>query len=102
MIRRAPSSTLFPYTTLFRSDQRVDEVHGHVPVVLGGEALERLRALLEDAVRRVVEDHVDDGERLVRSEERRVGKECRTRGEPYHQKTESTPTDDPTGCSRAT
>ena len=25
-----------------------------------------------------------DGERLVRSEERRVGKECRSRWSPYH------------------
>src|SRR5690349_22627686 len=35
MIRRPPSSTLFPYTTLFRSFLRVVHVHGqlaHVPV----------------------------------------------------------------------
>src|SRR3712207_6871704 len=33
MIRRPPRSTLFPYTTLFRSDDPVaDKVHrGHVP-----------------------------------------------------------------------
>src|SRR3712207_8729372 len=37
MIRRPPRSTLFPYTTLFRSDQQVDEEHkprqrgGHWP-----------------------------------------------------------------------
>src|SRR5258708_38441997 len=28
MIRRPPRSTLFPYTTLFRSDRRIDRVHG--------------------------------------------------------------------------
>src|SRR3712207_6882722 len=27
MIRRPPRSTLFPYTTLFRSQQRMDEAH---------------------------------------------------------------------------
>src|SRR3712207_8148257 len=27
MIRRPPRSTLFPYTTLFRSDQRAPDVH---------------------------------------------------------------------------
>src|SRR3712207_7910226 len=30
MIRRPPRSTLFPYTTLFRSEDRVDQVHGGV------------------------------------------------------------------------
>src|SRR2546429_7090142 len=29
MIRRPPRSTLFPYTTLFRSDQRPGEQRGH-------------------------------------------------------------------------
>src|SRR3712207_7762079 len=29
MIRRPPRSTLFPYTTLFRSDVAVDERHDH-------------------------------------------------------------------------
>src|SRR3989441_4978107 len=27
MIRRPPRSTLFPYTTLFRSDEELDEAH---------------------------------------------------------------------------
>src|SRR5437667_1619564 len=43
MIRRPPRSTLFPYTTLFRSDQslpagdaRVDEIALQHGVVLGG------------------------------------------------------------------
>src|SRR3989449_4497512 len=29
MIRRPPRSTLFPYTTLFRSQLRADDVHRH-------------------------------------------------------------------------
>src|SRR3712207_7551772 len=33
MIRRPPRSTLFPYTTLFRSEVGVDLLLGHVPVV---------------------------------------------------------------------
>src|SRR5438093_2262018 len=32
MLRRPPSSTLFPYTTLFRSDRRRDGVH---PIAVG-------------------------------------------------------------------
>src|SRR3712207_7747240 len=39
MIRRPPRSTLFPYTTLFRSTGRV----GGVPVIVGEEASERFR-----------------------------------------------------------
>src|SRR3712207_7407271 len=31
MIRRPPRSTLFPYTTLFRSDQEVPKKCGHTP-----------------------------------------------------------------------
>src|SRR3712207_7418643 len=35
MIRRPPRSTLFPYTTLFRSEVRQQDVAGHVDVGLG-------------------------------------------------------------------
>src|SRR5690349_22882928 len=59
MIPRPPSSTLFPYTTLFRSGVRVavrrgdalDELVEHV-----GHALARLRADAPDAVRRLAEE----------------------------------------------
>src|SRR2546429_4460544 len=37
MIRRPPRSTLFPYTTLFRSGRQLDEVLG---VVRGGHVLD--------------------------------------------------------------
>src|SRR3712207_8143936 len=40
MIRRPPRSTLFPYTTLFRSPDIVDRVVGHPE--LGDVALQRL------------------------------------------------------------
>src|SRR5690348_18460645 len=59
MIRRPPSSTLFPYTTLFRS-------------VLGTVFTGRL----------VEETKVGKYTAVVRSEERRVGKECRPRWSP--------------------
>src|SRR2546427_2322283 len=59
MIRRPPRSTLFPYTTLFRS---VDERHGGVPVAPGVVTGNRL-------IRRML-DRDDAGERgHPRSEE---------------------------------
>src|SRR5256884_7741242 len=107
MIRRPPRSTLFPYTTLFRSERRI---HGY----RGGEALrdacQRRVAVFTQALgvgfgalggaaqqgARIVEQAaVEPGPRLeervgqvelalARSEERRVGKECRSRWSPYH------------------
>src|SRR3989441_12844927 len=99
MIRRPPRSTLFPYTTLFRSvlvlaERRLDPPPEGLRRRAGGEeerggavaelelALDRLRRAVHDAeevldaVARVEGDH--------RSEERRVGKECRSRWSPYH------------------
>src|SRR2546427_4352388 len=61
MIRRPPRSTLFPYTTLFRSllDELVDDLSGHLhreaPLALG-RALDRF----EDAVYRAALDQVAD------------------------------------------
>src|SRR2546426_7640594 len=52
--------------------------------------IERLRELeAEHVIRRLAEDHYGFGlmgsaRRLLRSEERRVGKECRSRWSPYH------------------
>src|SRR5256885_10260830 len=55
MIRRPPRSTLFPYTTLFRSGEHTDisrrlrrpiEVDGDEPVKPGRSLLARLRRLL--------------------------------------------------------
>src|SRR5438876_11000625 len=44
MIRRPPRSTLFPYTTLFRSDVRVPGVHGARSAALDACAPEDDRA----------------------------------------------------------
>src|SRR2546426_9493719 len=111
MIRRPPRSTLFPYTTLFRSLERaavidprdapaaradrLDQDRGerqrhprdcpapHAPVMYGRAAGHKTRVGAGAA-------HVEGEElrqpdyRPDRSEERRVGKECRSRWSPYH------------------
>src|SRR3712207_7840767 len=75
MIRRPPRSTLFPYTTLFRSRERQ---HRERHVLRGeGQALRRTREVRDDV--RVRQHHalrlarrprgVDDGREVVRSEE---------------------------------
>src|SRR3712207_9505235 len=119
MIRRPPRSTLFPYTTLFRSLEgddpgfgqrdldgledllfREPEVQGHPYVALdvplarphdreAGDKDELLRTAVEaplleasgldEIVGRLQDVEVVPGHHLVRSEERRVGKECRSR-----------------------
>src|SRR3712207_9256294 len=121
MIRRPPRSTLFPYTTLFRSpvdrgllgvgdadalgllvgeldlevleeaprvrdgDRElgvVDRVQPDEGAVLGaGEQRPARAGEADEAVREL--DHRLRGD-LERSEERRVGKECRSRWSPYH------------------
>src|SRR3989441_9986579 len=103
MIRRPPRSTLFPYTTLFRSVghrfgaalalQHVQGVarrpDGRADDLIGED--DDLEAMpLQFVSRDRAEDGGDYDERdatgplLGRSEERRVGKECRSRWSPYH------------------
>src|SRR3712207_9583105 len=122
MIRRPPRSTLFPYTTLFRSrrtevavkniDNREHDLldsddyfqyHGGMiaairaltgrnPKGYVGDSADpsrvKTRDLSEEA-RRVFRSRVANPKwisamRQHRSEERRVGKECRSRWSPYH------------------
>src|SRR5256884_9124564 len=114
MIRRPPRSTLFPYTTLFRSLCRA------VNALLVGRIRSEDEHLLSRWLMRIYEPIVrwtlswkwvvvssavavmaitipvflhlgsefmpplDEGAILYRSEERRVGKECRSRWSPYH------------------
>src|SRR3712207_9206748 len=50
MIRRPPRSTLFPYTTLFRSDQEVPKKCGHTPgrrVIPAEEMVLKVRVAVE-------------------------------------------------------
>src|SRR3712207_9133391 len=101
MIRRPPRSTLFPYTTLFRSTVLADldrvvlpgvthwqhpGFFGYFPAntsgpsVLGdlvsaGLGVQGMSWVTSPAATEL-EQH--------RSEERRVGKECRSRWSPYH------------------
>src|SRR3989449_11744537 len=101
MIRRPPRSTLFPYTTLFRSlairklfepllpprtaNHFLDtgpEAHRADAQPVGGERVggdQMLEAELGRIHAELLGELVE-----VRSEERRVGKECRSRWSPYH------------------
>src|SRR3712207_9158429 len=117
MIRRPPRSTLFPYTTLFRS---VEVITGVCTTVAEAKAdlagtVAEVRAAAErrglglmcagthpitdwqtqqispkERYLQLVEKMQWLARRLqifgVRSEERRVGKECRSRWSPYHYK----------------
>src|SRR3712207_9354754 len=112
MIRRPPRSTLFPYTTLFRSlGVRVRYLHSEVDTLRRVELLRELRMGEYDVLVGInlLREGLDlpevslvsildaDKEGFLRSstsliqtigrarsEERRVGKECRSRWSPYH------------------
>src|SRR3712207_9199421 len=102
MIRRPPRSTLFPYTTLFRSELTVPallsaralaiEIETDLEGALAPKLiLNRLTSRMfgpapslaeaEKALQRKAAGGVTSD---WRSEERRVGKECRSRWSPYH------------------
>src|SRR3712207_9051357 len=97
MIRRPPRSTLFPYTTLFRSVDNNVWLVGDDDEVLVIDAPHRAEPIVEAIGGRQVtaivlthghNDHitaaVDLRETTGRSEERRVGKECRSRGSSHY------------------
>src|SRR5256885_15631622 len=98
MIRRPPRSTLFPYTTLFRSEggsdgfERLKRLMYDDPQAaqllfgrLADAAITQLRAQVEAGVDAVQVFESWLGELAPdRSEERRVGKEGRSRWSPYH------------------
>src|SRR5260370_36675262 len=83
MIRRPPRSTLFPYTTLFRSNGDYSytltspETNNPTPDTFTYTATDTHGNTTTNTLSFTI---VDD----VRSEERRVGKECRSRWSPYH------------------
>src|SRR3989454_10895245 len=103
MIRRPPRSTLFPYTTLFRSvsfdvdgkqhdgarlAMLLEQDLGHISWMVGA------RFGAADGTDRAADFREKEPEQIsdlsgrpdcgTRSEERRVGKECRSRWSPYH------------------
>src|SRR3712207_9550429 len=99
MIRRQPKSTLFPCTTLFPSadaprsaipDRRVADVAFRLPAgqvsdpIQGGLAFSVVKVLSVTPGRLVALEEIRPQIEAERSEERRVGKECRSRWSPYH------------------
>src|SRR3712207_9186039 len=115
MIRRPPRSTLFPYTTLFRSNPEnivwifgsgrsgstwlssmMGDIEGHtlwgepwVGALFGNYyyrgVAERKHKTPHFIMGRHRETWIGSIRNFVlRSEERRVGKECRSRWSPYH------------------
>src|SRR3712207_9232339 len=100
MIRRPPRSTLFPYTTLFRSAGHATQLEMAVEVGNGRVGCARfvdryanqgLTEVVLHGARNVDAGRLGRlgrewtiGEKTQRSEERRVGKECRSRWSPYH------------------
>src|SRR5256886_17183628 len=101
MIRRPPRSTLFPYTTLFRSKVESRKLQNGDVITFGledsyeilfrlasGSGEESFPQLLT-RIEHITSSEPGGGLRklnqlLERSEERRVGKECRSRWSPYH------------------
>src|SRR2546422_8666230 len=102
MIRRPPRSTLFPYTTLFRSQRRLDPgpaaaydrasrscmaAVSRLPSIYFEKLLESSPDIVVAVDRQGTITFYNDGARqtlgYTRSEERRVGKECRSRWAPY-------------------
>src|SRR5256885_13770860 len=93
MIRRPPRSTLFPYTTLFRSEpgaewlQRLTHafprfawINPEPPGVWQyRQSISIIQQLTGNRMYPLTLKGLED-----RSEERRVGKECRSRWSPYH------------------
>src|SRR5260221_12945619 len=85
MIRRPPRSTLFPYTTLFRSGVGHGAELDHGGGCRHAEVLCWMGKGIE-AIGRICGAGSGSGFAHGRSEERRVGKECRSRWSPYHLK----------------
>src|SRR5258706_141890 len=98
MVRPPPRSTLFPYATLFRSraaqnrdgaakvgDNGVGQLQRAVVDRLQLPGIgQRVVGKVELAAIGLQRAGVIDAAAAVRSEERRVGKECRSRWSPYH------------------
>src|SRR5260370_39652694 len=89
MIRRPPRSTLFPYTTLFRSHANsntsgVDVFNYTITDGDGDTSPSTLTITVANGQPSVTPATALVDEAALRSEERRVGKEGRSRWAPYH------------------
>src|SRR2546430_13796402 len=101
MIRRPPRSTLFPYTTLFRSEEATRYLGGekYISYSIMSLIIEQIKNLLLTPNSRsstptspisptstspITSFNTPEILQEIRSEERRVGKECRSRWSPYH------------------
>src|SRR3712207_9375654 len=108
MIRRPPRSTLFPYTTLFRSVKEISNVLGlPQPIENERKYIVEVTGVMTDFTETDITQtylatepgsevrlrkrewkgnrvNVHTTTKRIRSEERRVGKECRSRWSPYH------------------
>src|SRR2546427_12257670 len=101
MIRRPPRSTLFPYTTLFRSLLTVQVTMRAAGVerraratwtIVGTNPTNTAIRAFANSIgadrivfrKKMRQESSLQQFRTPRSEERRVGKECRSRWSPYH------------------
>src|SRR5256885_14932841 len=109
MIRRPPRSTLFPYTTLFRSsngsylyettnqndeaiefNKRLCKMYGDKnpespgKMVIGSDERNIPLHCEPPSLQKEMSFKQHSNYYYMRSEERRVGKECRSRWSPYH------------------
>src|SRR3712207_9380275 len=98
MIRRPPRSTLFPYTTLFRSSSLITlYTYEYIVTDIIQEkeftvesTLEESTTIADTAATTINSEFENKKDTTIssannsRSEERRVGKECRSRWSPYH------------------
>src|SRR3712207_9288858 len=101
MIRRPPRSTLFPYTTLFRSGYNsiiyyasvkgISDTYYEAAMVDGASKWQQIRHITIPQLLPMMSilliiniGSIFKSDFGLRSEERRVGKECRSRWSPYH------------------
>ena len=54
------------------------------PILEANAVVPLYRQLMEKLQKEITSGILKPGDRLLRSEERRVGKECRSRWSPYH------------------
>src|SRR3712207_7465712 len=68
MIRRPPRSTLFPYTTLFRSSMSFEQMTSRLAIMMGGRIAEEM-IFGKEKVTSGAQSDIEQATRLARSEE---------------------------------